>query len=194
MPFSSIAQKKDKYADIIPYDEKKDEGSKLIYNYTYGSFYYAGSDNLIMSVSSVSYITNGRQQFGLGGGVSFHVLNSDSGKIKFTSVPVFLSNKFFLLQNETKGGLYLDLEAGFNLPVSALYESGEKAGKPVDPEQIRSTGLYGAALGWRFTGKKNYRELNYIVELGYRNQHLPFIPDSKKYSSDFIGLNLGLSF
>ena len=176
------------------YDEKINESQKLMYNYTYGSFFFAGSGNYIMSLSSVSYFANGRQQFGLGAGVSSQKIKSDSGNVNFVSVPVFLANKFYLTQNVTNGGLYLDVHAGFNLPVSALFESGEKSGQPVNPSSVRSTGLYGFSLGWRFTGKKEFRELNYIIEIGYRKQQVPVEPDTKKHSSDFTGISLGLSF
>ncbi len=176
------------------YDENTDESKKLMYNYTYGSYLFSGSGNYIMGISSVSYFSNGRQQFGLGAGVSSQKINSDSGRVNFVSVPVYLANKYYLTQNATNGGLYMDIHAGFNLPVSAIFESGEKSGQPVDPANIRSTGMYGIAFGWRFTGKKEFRQLNYIVEIAYRKQQVPVDPDTKKHSSDFMGINLGLSF
>ena len=176
------------------YDEKTDESKKLLYNYTYGSFFFSTVVSNVLAFNSVSYFANGRQQFGLGAGVSVHNIRSDSGNVKFISVPVFLANKFYLIENQTKGGLYLDILAGFNLPVSADWVSGAHSGDPVDAQKVRSTGLYGFALGWRFTGKKEYREINYIIELGYRNQHVPYEPDNKKQASDFMGINLGISF
>lgn len=202
MTFQLSAQKsrRQKKAPPIPVQrttDDEDDAQKHIYNYSYCSYYgdNIGSPktNYIVSFSTVTYIANGRQQFGIGTGILSHFAKSDSGKMHFMSVPIFLSNKFFLTQNEDNGGVYLDFQAGFNLPVSATYESGDKAGMPIAPDKIKSTGIYGLSIGTRMTSHSS-KNISFIAEIGYRNQHLPYIADKKSYSSNLFGVSLGLSF
>jgi hypothetical protein len=169
-----------------------EEKQKYLYNYSYGSYYIARGST-ISSFSTVTYISNGKQQFGIGTGILSHYIKSDSGDVNFMSVPVFLSNKFFIIQTEGKGGLYIDFQAGFNLPVSALYASGEAKGNPVPAEKVQNTGLYGVSAGVRLAGKKA-KDVCFMAEIGYRNEHVPFSPDNRKYSSNMFGISLGLSF
>jgi hypothetical protein len=171
---------------------------KKVYNYLTGTLFLNSPDGLNQSqyVSSFMYstcIATGKyHQFGLGTGLVSHSAAADTARVNYLGIPIYLTNRIFLSDPEDpKIALYLECHAGYHLPLSGTYQSGNREGQPVPALLPKGTGFYGLTFGARIPLKNNTAM---ILEFIYRNQHIPFPPGGVNFYPHFVGVGGGVSF
>ena len=174
-----------------------DFSRKKIYNYVVANLFENSPSGLnesqtISSITSTTCFTNGKyHQFGIGTGIMSQNANADTARVKYIGIPIFISNRFFFSDPESRDvALYLECHAGYHLPLSGTYQSGNREGQPVPPLLPKGTGFFGFTFGARIPLVEHTA---LVLEFIYRDQHLPY-PGKENFYPHFLGLGCGLSF
>lgn len=170
---------------------------KKIYNYVTANIFLNSPSGLnetqsIHSIVSATCIANGKyHQFGIGTGFISHTANADTARVNYTGIPIYLTNRFYLGDPESgQLTLYLECHAGYNLPLSGTYQSGNREGQPVPPLLPKGTGFFGVSFGGRIP---LHGGTAMILEFIYRDQHLPY-PGKENFYPQFLGVGGGVCF